>query len=100
MSRKDPTQLIKYSFIAGMMLVCFLAGRASIGDKLFWKGYDAAMNHVSSTIKARAVEQNSFYMADLGIKFIPKGNNILGISYLGNAAADHADVVHLAAAKR
>lgn len=91
------SKLIKYGFITAMMVVCFIAGRASIGDKLFWKGYDAAMNHVSSTIKAKSADVNSFYMADLGIKFIPRGNNILGIKYVGNNADEIARVSVLAA---
>lgn len=73
-----------------IVIPVFLAGFI-IGDvhgirharvETFSAGYDAAMNHVRTTIEAKMPELQSFYMADLGIKFIPRGVNIAGIKYI------------------
>jgi hypothetical protein len=95
------------AFTAGLF-IGIVWGNQSGTTSGFTKGYAAAIKHVSSTIKAKSAQNSSFYMTDLGIKFIAQGNDIIGIKYVGNApgtdtrgqAPDLADVVHVAVAKR
>lgn len=56
-------------------------------------GYGAAMNHVRVTIEEKMPGLVPFYMADLGIKFIPRGVNIVGIKYVGVSATTDDDLV-------
>lgn len=73
---------IKRIMIVAGVALAFMAGRHSVGDTLFWQGYDAAMNHVRTTIEAKMPGLAPFYVADLGIRFIPRGNNIAGLQYV------------------
>lgn len=84
MKTKNP----KRALIAAGIALAFMAGRHSVGDTLFWQGYDTAMNHVRTTISAKMPELVPFYMMDLGIKFIPRGNNIVGIKYVGSGTEE------------
>ncbi len=68
-------------FLAGF-IIGDVHGIRSARVEMFNAGYDAAMNHVRTTIEAKMPELQSFYMADLGIKFIPRGINIAGIKYV------------------
>jgi hypothetical protein len=75
--------LIVPAFAAGMFFG-YTSGSRNVEEKVFTAGYDAAMNHVRQTIETKTAGLDSFYMSDLGIKFIPRGNNILGIKYVGS----------------
>lgn len=76
------SKLVKLACFAAGVALAFMAGRHSVGDDLFWTGYDAAMGHVRSTIEAKTPELEPFYIADLGIKFIPRSVNIVGIKII------------------
>jgi hypothetical protein len=90
--------LIFPAFVAGIFFG-YMSGIRDAEQKVFTAGYDAAMHHVSATIKEKSGEMDSFYMSDLGIKFIPRGNNILGIKYVGKTSGP-TDKMHVAEAKR
>lgn len=94
------TKSIKITIIIAAILLAFLTGRQSVGSGLFWKGYDAAMNHVRTTIETKAPELAPFYVADLGIKFIPRGGNILQVKYIGSDSPDTSTRVASAGGQR
>jgi hypothetical protein len=70
-------------FLAGL-IIGNIHGKQSIEAKVFTSGYDAAMNHVRQTIEAKLPALVPFYMADLGIKFIPRGHNIVAVKYVSH----------------
>jgi hypothetical protein len=74
------------SFVVGLV-VGELDGKDRASANLFTAGYDAAMNHVRTTIEAKTPDLAPFYMADLGIMFIPQSGNILTMKFVGSS--DH-----------
>lgn len=72
-------------FVAGF-IIGDVHGIRHARIETFTAGYDAAMNHVRTTIEAKMPELRAFYMADLGIKFIPRGANIAGIKYVEDSS--------------
>ena len=51
----------------------------------YFAGYNAAGNHIAKTIKTRMPALEPFYLSDLGIRFIPRGNNIAGMKFITDA---------------
>ncbi len=72
------------SFAVGL-LVGELDGKDRASADLFTAGYDAAMNHVRTTIEAKMPTLDPFYMADLGIVFIPRSGDIVALKFIGSS---------------
>ncbi|HEX2967121.1 MAG TPA: hypothetical protein VHO84_15155 [Syntrophorhabdaceae bacterium] len=69
------------AFIAGLT-IGEIHGTNRTNSNMFVAGYDGAMNHVRSTIESRMPGLLPFYMADLGIRFVPRGNNIVALKFV------------------
>jgi hypothetical protein len=72
------------AFAAGIFFG-YTTGSRKADVRVFTAGYDAAMNHVRSTIEAKTPDLVPFYMSDLGIKFIPLGGNNMSLRFIGTS---------------
>lgn len=61
-------------------------GKDQVNQTVFNAGYDSAMNHIRATIGKRMAEATPFYIADLGLRFTPRGTNITSIKFIGDEA--------------
>ena len=88
MKQHHVRKLTLYGAIAFLSFMVGWTARASREQEIFFKGYEAASNHIASTIKTRMKELKPFYLSDIGIHFIPRGNSIAGMKYLSEEEAD------------
>jgi hypothetical protein len=90
MKRKGK-KVMKHIFWAMFLVTVFLAGWHARGERSyrhgFETGYEAASNHISSRIRTGMKEMQSFYIADIGFRFSPRGYTIAGIRFLGDETA-------------
>jgi hypothetical protein len=72
-----------------IMSAIFFFGGWTIGEnhdrqEAFLQGYETATNHIAHTIRNKMSELKPFYVSDIGIRFIPRGSDIVTLKYLGN----------------
>jgi hypothetical protein len=54
----------------------------------YFTGYNAAGDRIAKTIKTKMPELEPFYISDLGIRFIPRGNNIASMRFITDAEGE------------
>jgi len=84
-------KIARIIFWALLLATVFLAGWQARGERSYRRGfetgYEAASKHISSRIRAGMKEMQSFYIADIGFRFSPRGYTIAGIRFLGDETA-------------
>lgn len=79
--------IICFALIIGITIGLALGiprGKNQATEEMFSLGYDAAMNHIRSTINKRMAEATPFSISDLGLRFTPRGNSITSIRVIGD----------------
>ena len=76
------------AFAAGLT-IGEIHGGNRIASTMYTAGYDGAMRHVRSTIESKMPGLLPFYMADLGIRFVPRGNSIVTLKFIGYDSNQH-----------
>jgi hypothetical protein len=85
---KKNSKLLKLVLYSIMVSIFFFGGWAiregHDRQEAFLQGYETATNHIAHTIRNRMLELKPFYVSDIGIRFIPRGSDIVTLKYHGN----------------
>ena len=85
---KKNGKLLKLVLSSIMAAILFFGGwtirEGHDRQEAFLQGYETATNHIAHTIRNRMLELEPFYVSDIGIRFIPRGRDIVILKYLGN----------------
>jgi hypothetical protein len=85
---KKNGKLLKVVLYSIMSAIFFFGGwtirESHDRQEAFLQGYETATNHIAHTIRNRMLELKPFYVSDIGIRFIPRGSDIVTLKYLGN----------------
>ena len=81
-------KIARHIFWALILATLFFAVWQAGGNRSFQRGfetgYEAASNNISTRIRSGMGEMSPFYIADIGIRFSPRGSAITGLQFVGD----------------